>query len=164
MTGALRRIALAIAVMLVIACGGSADGSSQIIAERTPETGGCGMVDPPRMAGDVYSLEVTGDTTAPFDTLWIRFSDSPPVGQPLALTVEPFNSPDSSQIADGLVDFRCDRGNAPFDSVEVTIVEMPAKDGDPLTIRVQVHFVDGRVLDETFSAALVTTVESCGPG
>ena len=39
-----------------------------------------------------------------------------------------------------------------FDSAAVTVVALPAKDGDPLTIRMQAHFVDGRVLDETFSA------------
>ena len=52
-----------------------------------------------------------------------------------------------------------------FDSAAVTVVALPAKDGyDPLTIRIQLHFVDGRVLDETFSAAVVTTGYGCGAG
>jgi hypothetical protein len=51
-----------------------------------------------------------------------------------------------------------------FDSATVTALQLPAQDGDPLTMRFQVRFVDGRVLDETFSSQLVTHPVSCGAG
>ncbi len=48
-----------------------------------------------------------------------------------------------------------------FDSVMVTLLAIPAADGDPMSLRLRVHFVDGRVLDETFSASATTTRSNC---
>ena len=48
-----------------------------------------------------------------------------------------------------------------FDAVSITFLAIPARDGDPLTLRLRVHFVEGRTLDETFSGRLAC--EPCGP-
>jgi hypothetical protein len=48
-----------------------------------------------------------------------------------------------------------------FDKVTLTLVAFPSADGDPLTVRVQVHFVDGRELDGTYSAPLKTEPGDC---
>ncbi|HEY5146521.1 MAG TPA: hypothetical protein VII82_07125 [Polyangiaceae bacterium] len=44
------------------------------------------------------------------------------------------------------------------------MVALPRMDGDPLTIRVHVHFADGKVLDETFSVPLRTLPSYCPEG
>ncbi len=152
---------------------------SKIIADHSPAQ--CGTAEMPYTAGDLYMLELIGDMTrAPFNGLTVNFTGPVPIGQPLTLTVKPLTVvPEVSaqshvvQSADNgrNVSFIYDQGSDPaeidtgaFDSSAVTVVALPAKDGDPLTIRIQAHFVDGRVLDETFSAAVVTTAAGCGAG
>jgi hypothetical protein len=49
-----------------------------------------------------------------------------------------------------------------FDSVTLTYAAIPSADREPLTVREQVHFVDGKVLDKTYSAPLQTEPEPCG--
>jgi hypothetical protein len=66
------------------------------------------------------------------------------------VTLEYFHGSDPSEIDSGA-----------FDAVTVTVLAMPAKDGDPLTLRAHIHFVDGRVLDETFTGPLVSLGTGC---
>jgi hypothetical protein len=41
---------------------------------------------------------------------------------------------------------------------------MPSADGQPLTMRIRIHFVDGKVLDYTFAPALTSSWGGCGAG
>jgi hypothetical protein len=54
--------------------------------------------------------------------------------------------------------------SGPFDSVVVTLLAMPSKDGQPLTFRVRIHFVDGQTLDYTFAPALTSSGSGCPAG
>ncbi len=51
-----------------------------------------------------------------------------------------------------------------FTAVVVTIVALPAKTGDPLTVRVQLTFSDGKKLDQTFSAPMSLSSHGCAAG
>jgi hypothetical protein len=51
-----------------------------------------------------------------------------------------------------------------FDSVVLTVLAMPTATAQPLTIRLQIHFVDGKTLDETFSGPLFSSWSGCGAG
>jgi hypothetical protein len=190
MTGALRGIALAALGMLVVACGSNVEGPAAPTAPATPNAGNtipfrpseviavrspaqCGTA---YMAADEYALDAIGDMTrAPFNALDVTFLGAPPVDQPQTLIVRPVASQGSfaSQSADNArnVTFKYAQGVDPaeidteaFDSVDVTLLALPAKDGDPLTVRIQAHFADGRALDETFSAPVMTTTAGCGSG
>jgi hypothetical protein len=46
----------------------------------------------------------------------------------------------------------------------VTILAIPTRDGDPLTVRYVIQFDDGKTLDETFSAPVTSTVTGCISG
>ena len=46
----------------------------------------------------------------------------------------------------------------------ITILAMPTANGQPLTVRIQMHFVDGKSLDETFSNALASSWGGCPAG
>ena len=41
---------------------------------------------------------------------------------------------------------------------------MPTQDGEPMTVRVRLTFIDGRILDDTFSAPVTTGGSSCVSG
>jgi hypothetical protein len=157
---------------------------TRIIAERF--TSICGVMDPPFMNGDLYSLYITGNMAqSPYPGFTVDFSSPAVIGIPIMPTVQPFSAqtsgigqPDggimwyAGQTANGGgIDFRYSLGSDPseidtgaFDSVTVTILAMPSKDGDPLTIRILIHFVDGKVLDETFSSPLETAWSGCPRG
>lgn len=159
---------------------------SLVDATRNPAS--CGTQIPAFRNGDQFFLEVTGNAAKPpSNELVISFS-SPvdfTVGTPVMLAVLPYSpqgtkitAPDGSvglyadQSAEsGLLYFSYTQGTDPneidtgaFDAVTLTVVAMPLMDGDPLTIRVQVHFADGKVLDETFSGALTTLPNTCPAG
>jgi hypothetical protein len=105
--------------------------------------------------------------------LSIEFDRSVPLGDPVHLVVlrpssallgPPGEGPPSRPIqraSRGSIDFALLRGSDPadpgeFDAVTLTFLAMPAHDGDTLTLRVQVHFDDGRTLDATFSGPLLS--------
>jgi hypothetical protein len=48
-----------------------------------------------------------------------------------------------------------------FDAVSITFLAIPARDGDPLTLRLRIHFTAGQTVDETFASPLAC--EPCGP-
>ena len=151
-------------------------------AGRFPVT--CGVMNPPFKAGDLFSLDVIGSmTAAPYDALSITFTSPAVVGQPIPLAVQPFlamgsgiGQPNGSttwypaqRAQGGGVTFSYTQGSDPseidtgaFDSATVTIVAMPTQDGAPLGARLQLHFVDGRTLDERFSGSLFTEWGGCG--
>ena len=157
---------------------------TKVAAERY--AGGCGIVHPPFIDGDVYSMDIISSMAhAPSDGLSVSFMSPVPVGTPLALAVQPFStmettveSPDGGALSyagqdalgSGDIDVNYSQGSGPthidpnaFDSVVMTILAMPAQDGDPLTIRLQIHFVDGQILDDTFSSPLVSVISSSCP-
>jgi hypothetical protein len=78
---------------------------------------------------------------------------------------------ENAQTSDDVVRFSFERGsdqttvdrNA-FTKATITVLAFPAKDGEPLTVRVQLSFSDNQILDQTFSAPLVTESGSCGEG
>jgi hypothetical protein len=50
---------------------------------------------------------------------------------------------------------------SPLEQATVTMLQVPAKDGEPITARVELHLADGGVLDMTFSAPLVSYKGAC---
>jgi hypothetical protein len=76
----------------------------------------------------------------------------------------------NARAPDGTVDFSYDQCGDPneidpgaFDAVTITVVAMPANDGDQMSIDLQIHFVDGKILADTFSAPLVLQTGMCVP-
>jgi hypothetical protein len=156
---------------------------SAVHANRFPRV--CGVANPPFMNGDLFSLDVVGAmNVAPDNALCLSFvSPAPPVGRPIALSVMAFTAqgigietPPSGpttwyplqKAAGGGVNFIYMQGNSPseidagaFDSVIFTLVQSPSKDGDPFAVRLQIHFVDGKQLDDTFSSPLTTILGLC---
>ena len=96
------------------------------------------------------------------------------VGEPFTLAVQALMmvgvDPEAIQIAQGSgIVFAFSRvpsdteiDDSAFDSVMVTLLAVPAADGDPMTLRLRVHFEDARVFDETFSS-MTTTEYDCSP-
>jgi hypothetical protein len=135
-------------------------------------------------AAKVPSNRLVVDLPSPLDVL--ADAGSPfAVGAPIMLAVLPYAPQGTKLVAPdggfawyadqgantGLVSFSYTQGADPseidtgaFDAVTLTVLAVPRMDGDPLTIRVQVHFVDRKVLDETFSGAVTTVPSWCGAG
>ena len=147
----------------------------------------CGVANPPFMNGDLFSLDIVGTATTegPENSLNLTFnSPAPPIGAPMTLSVLPFvpqaisvtvpaSGPTtyySFQRATGSdrLNFVYTQGTNPseidtgaFDALILTLVQLPTKDGDPFAARLQIHFVDGRELDDTYSSALTTIEGGC---
>ena len=158
---------------------------SAVYATRIPAV--CGVANPPFMDGDLFSLDIVGAATTggPDNSLSLTFnSPAPPVGAPMALSVlsfmpqgisvtVPASGPTryySFQRATGTdrLNFVYEQGTDPseidtgaFDALIFTLVQLPTTDGDPLAVRVQIHFVDGRDLDHTYSSPLTTEAGGC---
>jgi hypothetical protein len=156
---------------------------SVVYATRFPNT--CGVANPPFKNGDLFSLEVVGArTAAPYNALNLSFqSPAPAAGTSIALAPLPFKAQgtgiDSQPpgmttwypaqgASGGGVNFTFLQGSDPneidpgaFDSVVVTLTQLPTSDGAPFAARLQIHFVDGKQLDASFSNALTTSVSGC---
>jgi hypothetical protein len=156
-----------------------------VYATRYPAV--CGVANPPFMNGDLFSLDIVGAATTggSDNSLSLTFnSPVPPVGAPMALSVLPFmpqgisvtvpvSGPTtyySFQRATGpdRLNFVYRQGTNPneidtgaFDATIFTLVQLPTKDGDPFAVRLQIHFVDGRELDHTYSSPLTTEAGGC---
>jgi hypothetical protein len=147
----------------------------------------CGVMNPPFMNGDLYTLDIVDQTgPAPYNGLSLSFnSPAPTTGTPLMLALQPLpqgtgiGQPNGTtmgyaapQSAHGSgLSFQYSQGANPsgidtgaFDAVTITILAMPTDNGQPLTVRVQMHFVDGKTLDETFSNLLATNYIGCPAG
>jgi hypothetical protein len=153
---------------------------TQVDVARYPAV--CGIMNPPFMDGDLYSMDIIGSMAqAPYDELSISFPSPVMVGTPMTPAVQPFSTMGTelgggpwyaAQTAQGSdINFSYIQGSDPteidtgaFDSVTITILAMPMKDGNPLTIHLRIHFVDGLVLDETYSGPLVSGWSGCGAG
>jgi hypothetical protein len=133
--------------------------SPEVSATRFPST--CGVTDPPFTSTDDFSLEILlgPRTETPYNELSVEYEAGVVVGKPIALTVAPFQA-HGSEVGDG----PCNFDQVAFDSVTLTFEAIPTEDGAPLTVRLQVHFTDGKVLDETFSADLTTDAGGCPAG
>jgi hypothetical protein len=134
----------------------------------------------PYSSQDTFYINVTGDARyTPPELLSFQIPAAAPVGQEVPLSVEPFLARGHIYIAsDGSdvayaeqtshgdnMDFTYNQGADPkeidtgaYDSVGVTVLSMPARDGDPMRIRVRVHFVDGHDFDEDFEGPAITSV------
>jgi hypothetical protein len=148
----------------------------------------CGVPDPPFENGDIFSLDAIGSKAqSPYDDLSVNITSPSPaiVGEPLSLTVNPYNPNAECSLpfggtgtcyggqgaSYGTLGVTYSQGwdpsaidTGPFDVATITVVSMPTEDGEPMTVRVQLHFVDGRALDETFSAPLSTPEDGCPAG
>jgi hypothetical protein len=138
----------------------------------------CGTPDAPFMDGDLFSVGIVPSGPAtPYGLLSVTYNSPQPVGVPTALTVSPLVANGSQSgttvypvqtAKSGSISLVYSQGTGTgaidtgaFDSVGFTLLAMPAKDGDPLTVRLQIHFADGKVLDETYSGAVVTDTAGC---
>jgi hypothetical protein len=128
-----------------------------------------GSETPPRyMSGDTFQMAIEGNMSQwPAEELNIVFDTPIAVGEPFTLAVQALMVSDASatppvQSARGSgIDFGFSHAtgaseidDGAFDSVTVTLLAIPAADGDLMTLRLRIHFADGRVLDETFSARI----------
>jgi len=146
----------------------------------------CGVANPPFTNGDLFELDIVGaDTTGgPDNAFSFSFaSPAPPLSAPIMLSVLPFMAQGTGVVstlsgqttwypfqraAAGGVKFVYTQGTDPgeidtgaFDAVIPTLTQLPTKDGAPLAVRLQIHFVDGRELDHTFSSPLTTETAGC---
>jgi hypothetical protein len=141
----------------------------------------CNVANPPFMDGDFFTLEIRSDATPVLSSSFsLDFTTPvPPAGTPVPLSVSAPEGIDTSaypSYADqtainDTIGFAYTRGSnaseidaGAFDGVTITIVSLPAKEGDPLAVELAIHFVDGRRLDQTFSAPVTTTVNTCQRG
>lgn len=144
---------------------------SLVEATRTPAT--CSVTEPAFSSKDRFTLEVTGETSIapPYSTLTMLLAAAAPSGEAVPLTVDAQGSAASTwtaSSADRSVSFSLTVGSDPTEidatgvsSVVVTVDAMPTADGQPVSAEVQVYFVDGRELDQTYSASLRTAVVLC---
>jgi|HubBroStandDraft_5_1064220.scaffolds.fasta_scaffold100953_2 hypothetical protein len=153
---------------------------ASVVVARYPAV--CGVMNPPFTDGDRYSMDIIGsEVQAPYDELFIRFPSPVMVGTPLTLAVQAFSTMGTESAGgswyaaqtaeESDITFSYVQGSDPteidtgaFDSVTITILAMPMKDGDPLTIQLRIHFVDGLVLDETYSGPLASEWSGCSAG
>jgi hypothetical protein len=157
---------------------------SSIDAERAASI--CGVMDPPFTDDDLFSLFVVGENTPtpPYGGIFFESSRKVMVGEPIVLSLTAYqtNPPtgpgeaspaqqSASVPAGSALQFTFEWGSNrnevdpnPLDAATVTVLALPAKDGDPLTVRFQLHFTDNRKLDETFSGPLSTAYSSCPAG
>jgi hypothetical protein len=158
---------------------------SVVSATRYPSV--CGVANPPFMNGDLFSLDIVGAATTggPDNSLSLTLNiPAPPAGAPMALSVlpvmpqgisvtVPVSGPTtyySFQRATGTdrLNFVYRQGTNPseidtgaFDAIIFTLVQLPTKDGDPFAVVLQIHFVDARELDHTYSSPLTTEAGGC---
>jgi len=153
---------------------------SSVEATRTPAS--CGVTEPAFSSKDVLTLEVVGETDVapPFATLTLQLAAGVTTGTAIPLTVDSNGTAgaETASSAYGTVSFSLTVGDdtteldsSGLESVVVTVTALPTADGDPLTAEVQVSFVDGRELDQTYTGTLRTAVVLCpkaatsnGPG
>lgn len=135
----------------------------------------CGVADPPYDNRDIFGLQAGGDPDAGF---FIYMPPTVTVGIAYAIELgAPSPDPPASQggqygtSADGTVQFDYHWGvtasqvdASALDSATVTVEAFPAEDGDALTVRVVLHFVDGGLLDATGSADTPRMFYSCPAG
>jgi len=152
----------------------------------------CGTPNPPFSPTDSLAMNVVGPATqAPYSTIFLEIKLTAAVGVPVALDLDPWapkpgpvvwqddagaahidSNPEDAHSADGLIHLTFDRGVDPtmldaaaFDQATITIVAMPAKDGDVLSARVQLNFADGHTLDQTYSGPVPPLgANTCPPG
>ena len=159
---------------IVAGDGGSAEGGSTGQTGPAPSV----VVNAPFMDGDLFSVGIVPSGPAtPYGLLSVTYNSPQPVGIQTALTVSPLVANGSQSgttvypvqtAKSGSISLVYTQGTGTgaidtgaFDSVGFTLLAMPAKDGDPLTVRLQIHFADGKVLDETYSGAVVTDTAGC---
>jgi hypothetical protein len=148
----------------------------------------CGVSNPPFTDQDLFSIDVLGPQTPPppWSALSLSFYRKVAVGRPLALSLTPFANPpstpgDPTEVTQSgtapadanleqFVFFWGSKANTvdsnPIDSATVTVLAFPEKNEDPLTVRVQLRFTDGKTLDESFSGPLYdpNSANSCPAG
>jgi hypothetical protein len=156
---------------------------TELLVNRYPTV--CGVANPPYGAGDLFSMGAigvgAGDPSAgPLTAIDLSFHTplAPQFTSALVLSAAtpeqaaggPYRS-QSATTGDSSLTFSFQWGTnaAEIDPntlrlVDVTILAIPGRDGDPLTVRFVLQFADGKTLDETFSAPASTVSSSCGAG
>jgi hypothetical protein len=136
---------------------------------------------PPFASSDVFELRLYGPRGEdPAPTMDIVAYATAPVGTPQALTLVPWkpaappppggNDVNTEDAYSPVLGFSLGRGLTPalpdpqpYDHATLTVLSLPAKEGDRLEVRVALHFTDGVVLDQTFvSPPLAEGVTPCG--
>lgn len=144
----------------------------------------CGS-PPPFTSADDYQLVLEAAGPDPAQTVDIGVWATSPVGVAQALKVSPWKAgavvtqgendvnPEEATALDAkknpFADFSLLRGLTPslpdpnpYDQATLTVVALPQKEGDSLVVRIQLHFTDGKTLDETFTSPLAETDTPCG--
>ena len=146
---------------------------SSVAAVRTPA--GCGVADPPYSASDVFTLTVVGDTSSgpPYNTLTLSMHNTSSSTTAIPLTVPMSSSTTAPTVQtaesdDSDITFSFARGTETTEvnggllsSVLVTVVSVPAADGQSLSAALAVTFTDGSELQATYTAAVTTTQATC---
>jgi|SRR5579859_4202952 len=155
----------------------------ELQATRSPKV--CGVASPPYVDGDLFVLDATGagagnpasgvptaiDLT--FPTPLAAQAASELLLAPAVTIPNPAGAyrSQSATASGSYIGFTFQWGTDPNEidpstlhKVDVTILAIPQRDGDPLTVRYVIQFDDGKTLDETFSAPVSTTVNGCAAG
>jgi hypothetical protein len=136
-----------------------------------PAHAGCQDANPPFTDDDAFTLQPVDPAASVLRSIAINFRRTVAASGPLALVDGPgqgatfdgarqAHSPDPKTGVE-LVVFpplarpgQSPAALSPLQQATVTMLRLPAKDGEPVTARVELHFADGGVLDATFSAPL----------
>lgn len=164
-----------------VGCGGDPAGSISfepdvVVATRTPVHASCDEVDAPFTDDDVFSLQGvrTLEPRSRVRSIALQFHRTVTLGTPLPLldgpggdaTFEGAQQAHSAHPTTGvdLVVFAAGErpGVSPFRQATVTVLDVAARDGQPVRARVELEFVDGETLDEELSALLVSYEGACG--
>lgn len=139
----------------------------------------CGS-PPPLAPSDAYSLVLRAVGEAPAQTVTISVLGKSPIGVARALTVLPWKAGDALEPGDNDVNpeeatsesgdesFSLLRGLTPsapdpnpFDEATLTVVSLPQKEGDAFSVRIELHFTDGKALGQTFTSVLDEQPTAC---
>lgn len=150
-----------------------------MVASRMPVNAGCNEVNASFSDEDFFALQaVAAAGSGNIQSIAINFHRTVAVGTALSLVDGPgggatfqgarqAHSPDLKTGVD-LVVFAPPADSAPslpamsvLEHATVTMLQLPAKDGERTSARVELHFADGGVLEATFSAPLVSAKGGC---
>jgi hypothetical protein len=153
--------------------------------ERYPNVGIGDCDDNPYTANDSYDLIAYGPASlAPRPQLEINIPAHVAIGTAQSLQVIPwklepvpppqdnYTNQEEAANEQTLLGVSLGRGADPstpdqnaFDQATLTIVSVPTAPGEVLTVRVQLHFVDGKTLDQTLSSPPARAVDpACAAG
>ena len=163
------------------------DGAT-VTLERYPAQ--CGVQMPPFDNADLYSIVVSGSSSATVapPVIEVSFHPTLPVGQALTVALDPFGVLSSATDANGnMIDivygqqgtlplsadnwFEWDQGSVasavdsqPLTSATVTFDAMPGADDASATLTIRMVFADGGIYDAQVSALIDPSFDGCPVG